>query len=429
MADATDQPMSRLTRLRRTVHAHPELGFLEIETAALIVQALEPAADSITYGSAVCRASELVGLPSEDELAAARARALQCGVPRPLVEALADGNTGVVVTNKGNRPGPVTAMRFDMDALPLEEASSDSHAPALRGFRSAYDGIMHACGHDGHVAVGIELGLRLAEDNDFAGEARLLFQPAEEGVRGARAMLGANVTRGVDRMVGLHLGLGLPVGTVAASAEGLMATEKWRVTLIGRAAHAALAPEQGRHAILGAATAALGLHSLTQVAGAITRVNVGAIHGGTSANIVPDRAELLVELRADSAAAFEDLRERARAVVMGATMSHGLQCDVQLTGQAATIRCNDTETDALLRAATRVPAIEVALRGAPMTASDDVTLLMDDVQRNGGTATLVLVGAGSPAPHHHPSFDLDERCLPLAVDWLEAAVRDTSTAT
>jgi aminobenzoyl-glutamate utilization protein A len=83
----------------------------------------------------------------------------------------------------------------------------------------------------------------------------------------------------------------------------------------------------------------------------------------------------------------------------------------------------------MLRAADRVPAIGVALRSAPMTASDDVTLFMADVQRNGGTATLVLVGAGSPAPHHHPSFDLDERSLPLAVDWLEAALRDVPTVT
>ncbi|MGW7682927.1 peptidase dimerization domain-containing protein [Kribbella sp. NPDC054772] len=228
---------------------------------------------------------------------------------------------------------------------------------------------------------------------------------------------------GVRRMIGLHLGIGLPVGTVAASALGVMATEKWRVVLTGRSAHASLAPQDGRHAVLGAAAATLALHTLPQVAGAVTRLNVGALHGGTAANIVPDRAELLVELRADSDKALGSLLERAREVIAGVGLSYGLGWAVDVSGRALTARCDEAEIDELLVAADGVPGIVQVLRGAPMSASDDVTLLMNAVQRDGGTATFVLVGASSPAPHHHPLFDLDERCLPIATDWLEAAIR------
>ena len=415
--------MSRLVDLRRSLHARPELGFTEIETAATVVRILSPVANSIALGRDVGRHVSTAGVPGPEELERARRRALGHGIPADLVDCLGDGHTGVVVSVEGTRPGPVTALRFDMDALPLHEAGTDDHLPFREGFASVHDGVMHACGHDGHVAIGVELGLRLAADRDFAGEARLVFQPAEEGVRGALTMLAAGVTKDVSRMIGVHLGVGLPLGTVAASARGIMATEKWTVTMTGQSAHASLAPQEGRHAVLGAATATLGLHTLPQIAGAVTRLNVGALHGGTAANIVPDRAELLVELRADSADALELLRNRARAVIAGAADSHGLGWSVELSGRAAAVTCDDVEVEAMLDAAARIPGIAEALRDAPMSASDDVTLFMEDAQRTGGTATFVLIGAGSPAPHHHPLFDIDERCLPLAVDWLEAALR------
>jgi aminobenzoyl-glutamate utilization protein A len=414
---------SRLVDLRRTLHARPELGFTEIETAATVVQLLGPVADSIALGREVGRPTSTAGVPGPDELARARRRALEHGIPDDLVERLGQGHTGVVVTIKGTRPGPVTAVRFDLDALPLQEARTVEHRPFREGFASANDGVMHACGHDGHVAIGVELGLRLAADRDFAGEVRLVFQPAEEGVRGALTMLAAGVTTGVRRMLGLHLGVGLPVGTVAASVHGIMATEKWTVTMTGESAHASLAPQEGRHAVLGAATATLGLHTLPQIAGAVTRLNVGALHGGTAANIVPDRAQLLVELRADSTPVLERLRERARAVIAGAAQAHDLGWTVELSGRAAAVSCDDVEVEAMLDAAALTRGVDQALRSAPMSASDDVTLFMEDVQRTGGTATFVLVGAGNPAPHHHPLFDIDERCLPIAVDWLETALR------
>jgi len=409
--------------LRRLIHARPELGFAEIETASLVIQELEGAADRVEWGQAVCDVRGIAGLPGSAELAAARARARASGVPERLVDELGHGATGVVATLIGTSPGPTVALRFDMDALAVEEQDGPDHLPAREGFASAHPGVMHACGHDGHVAIGIELGRRLAADRDFPGEVRLIFQPAEEGVRGARAMLAAGVTADVDVLVGVHLGIGLPLGAVAAGAQGVMATEKWRITLTGRSAHAALSPHEGRNALLGAAAAALALHGLPPYPGATTRANVGRLVAGSASNIVPGDALLECEFRADDSSVLADLLNRARAVVEGAAAMHGLDAAIAVTGAAATARADDTIVEALCQAADGVPGATDVRPFAPMSASDDVTLFMGDVQSRGGLATLALVGASSPVPHHHPSFDVDERALPLAVEWLERAVR------
>ncbi|SEE29217.1 amidohydrolase [Ruania alba] len=412
-----------LVELRRTFHARPELGFLEIETAARVIAELDGHVDDLQWGEPVCDLAGLAGLPSPDDLTTARERARGSGVPDPLIEDLGYGATAVLARVRGTRPGPVVAIRFDMDALPVTESDDDAHVPTALGFASANPGLMHACGHDCHVAVGITLGRRLAANRDFPGEVVLLFQPAEEGVRGARAMVAAGATDGVDVMLGMHVGIDLPAGTVAAAAEGVLATEKWRCHFTGRPSHAALAPHEGRNALLGAATATLGLHALPPVSGAVTRVNVGRLVAGTSANVIAAEAVLDTEIRASDDGVLADLSRRGHAVIDGAATAHGLTAEVEVTGASAVARCDAEVVEAVLSAAADVPAIEEARRTAPMTASDDVTLFMAEVQRTGGQATFVLVGGGSPAPHHTSRFDIDESALPVALDLLEGAVR------
>lgn len=415
--------VARMVALRRAVHAYPETGFTEIVTAARIVTLLRAAGAAVRHGAPVCDVIGLAGLPPGSELAEAADRARSFGVEPSLVDDLSGGATGVVATLRGDRPGPVLALRFDIDALPVDEDGTEAHRPAARGFRSTRPGHMHACGHDGHVAVGVELGLRLAADRSFPGEVRLLFQPAEEGVRGARAMLRAGACDGIDALLAMHLGIGLPVGTVAASAVGMLATVKQRITFTGREAHAALAPHDGRNALLGAAAATLALHALPPVPDTVTRLNVGRLVAGTAANIVPGRADLDVELRAGTAAACADLASRADTIVTGAAAMHGLDVTTTETGRATVARHDPTVRAAVTAAASRTAGVRECLPEATMTASDDATLLMSAVQDRGGRAGYLLVGAGSPAPHHHPRFDVDERCLPIAADLLETLVR------
>lgn len=419
------EQLSDLVRLRRQLHRRPELGFLEIETAAAVITRLRPVADTLSFGRAVCDLTAVDGGPSPEERYAAVRRAEGRGVVPELLDELGTGATGVVATIRGSRPGPVIGIRFDLDALPIQESAEATHRPQRLGFASEIAGQMHACAHDGHVAIGLELGRRLA-DRAFAGQVRLIFQPAEEGVRGAAPMLATGVGDGIDIMLGLHLGIDLPVGVVATSAAGLLATEKVQARFLGRASHAALAPQQGRSAALGAAAAVLALHTLPQYAGAQTRVNVGTIIAGTAPNIVPESAEICFELRADSEEAFVWLRERADRVIAGSAATYGLEASQATIGRATTVTCDPALAGMLSQLARDVPGVRQVHDTAPMSASDDVSLFLREAQRQGGQATLILVGASSPAAHHSSGFDIDERCLEIGVGVLESFIRSRS---
>ncbi|WP_031470482.1 amidohydrolase [Sciscionella sediminilitoris] len=415
--------MTELHALRRRLHAYPETGFTEIVTAATVLGELRAAGIEPRYGEQVCTVEGLGGLPDAAELAAARERAAAQGVAPDLIDALSGGRTGILAEVHGNHPGPVLGIRFDMDALPVTESDEAAHFPAAQGFASTRAGLMHACGHDGHTAIGVELGRRLAADPDFPGTVRLLFQPAEEGVRGARALVEAGACNGIDTMLALHLGLGLEVGTVAATARGMLATVKLRVRLTGRAAHAALAPNEGRNALLAATHAANALHAMPPIPGIATRVNVGTLRAGTAANIVPEHAELGMELRAETTGACAELIERARTILEGAAHMHGVELEIAETGKATVAVHDEAVCAGIIAAAQATAGVRECLAEAPMSASDDATLLIDAVREQGGAGAYFLVGADNPAPHHHGRFDIDERSLPIAAELLERFVR------
>lgn len=405
--------------VRRDLHAHPELGFTEIRTAARVDTALRSLGWTVRSGSEVFDATGLPGLPEASVLEHSAGRALAEGVPEELVARFSGGHTAVVADLHGNRPGRKVALRFDMDALPITETSADDHRPHRQGFASGHPGVMHTCGHDGHVAIGLALAAALST-RDFPGSVRLLFQPAEEGVRGAQPMVAAGACADVDVLLAIHLAFGLPSGLLAPAATELIATSKYLVRFTGREAHAAKAPEQGRNALLAAATATLNLHALPRFAGAVTRVNVGRLQAGVAANVIAGAAELAYETRADTAEVAGELARRAELVVRAAAEMHEVEVELIRTGYAT--------------AATTDPAVAAALTSAagglaevyathPLGASDDASLLMRAVQESGGVAGYAIVGSDSPGPPHSPRFDVDEEVLPVAVSWLERAVQ------
>ncbi len=245
--------------------------------------------------------------PPEGVRAAAVAEAVALGASRAEAEHFATHGTAIVAQFHGNRPEPAWGLRFDMDALPLTESTDPSHAPAAHGFRSAREGFMHACGHDGHVAIGLAFAERL-DAGDFPGSARLFFQPAEEGSRGAKAMLAADVADGVDTLVALHLGLDVPLGKVVPGIVGSFATTKLHATFQGAASHAAAAPQRGRNAMVAAASAVLNIMAIPRWAGSDTRINVGTFHAGDTVNIVPALAEITAEARSTDTAVCAEIR-------------------------------------------------------------------------------------------------------------------------
>jgi aminobenzoyl-glutamate utilization protein A len=200
-----------------------------------------------------------------------------------------------------------------------------------------------------------------------------------------------------------------------------MANSKLRVVFHGVAAHAAASPDAGRHALLGAAAATLALHTLPPVPGHETRVNVGALQSGTASNIVPDRAEMLVETRADDGAVNEDLEGRARTLLAGTAAAYGLGLDVEVVG-AVTTAVSDPAAEDLVATAAREAGIPLAAQARP-AASDDACALMRRVQARGGLACYSALGAGDHGPHHSPTFDIDEAALPAGVRLLERIIR------
>jgi len=389
----------KLIEDRRRFHALAELGWRERQTTAEIAERLSALGYAVTAGGEFLKDARLLGVEPDAE--------------RP--------QTGCAAELACGGEGPLVCLRIDIDALPIVEAASP-HRPTAEGWASRTTGVMHACGHDGHVAIGLGVARVLAPlvAQAGAGRLRLLFQPAEEGVRGGRALVDAGWVRDADLLLGFHIGFGVPPGTVAVGVRGFLATEKLRIRLTGRAAHAGKAPERGRNALLGACQIALGLHGLAQSSAPGLRVNVGRLEAGRAFNIVADQAELLVELRAERSETLRDLSERARRLVEGIATAGELGSSIELIGEAAEWSNPAPLASWAGEIARRSRAFDRILEDHLFGASEDATLLARAVAERGGQAGYFVLGAGLSADHHTPEFDFDEEVLARGVLMLSA---------
>lgn len=412
--------------LRRDLHAYPEVGFTEFRTCALIIDRLTALGWSVAVGADVLDPALRMGVPPQEQLDAAWSDALASGVAESVLAPMRGGLTAVVGTLTGNRPGRTIAIRADIDALPVLESADPGHAPVASGFASTRPGLMHACGHDGHMAIALDLARRLA-DRDFAGTVKLLFQPAEEGLRGGRAMAGSGVLDDVDDLICLHLGVGLPSGAISPDTVGSLASAKMRATFDGTAAHAGLGPERGRSALLAAAAATLAVHSLPQHGSASVRANVGSLHADGAPNVVPARAVMTLEVRANRSDVCADLKQRVEQALHGSAATYGVSCTIDMIGEAPAVVPDPSLASDLASIGSAVPSVREVLRLAPDDGSDDASWLMDRVHERGGRATYVLIGSSPDANHHESTFDLDEDVLEIGSDLLLAAVRKLGT--
>jgi len=415
-------PPSDVVAVRRELHAVPELGFLEFRTATKVAAVLDSLGFELELGEAVMSAPERMGVPSPEVLDR-EFKAAAAELPgQRFMEHFEGGMTTVIGTLDGDRNGAVTAFRFDMDALPVEESDGSDHLPAREGFRSRRPGLMHACGHDGHVAIGLALAARLA-DRDFPGQVKLVFQPAEEGLRGAASVVASGALDGVDRITCLHLGLGLDTGVVHGSTEGLSASTKKRAIFTGRGAHAGMDPENGANALLAAAGAVVRLHGLPQYAGDGSRLNVGTFVSGSAPNIIADRAELTLETRALDSVAESRLAEAAESTLRAAGEGLGVRVSIENIGGAPEVVCDEGPAECVVDAARDVAGLVPGTGPHVDSGSEDASWLLERVREAGGDGTYVAFGCTSPSGHHSPRFDLDEGALPMAVDLLDGVAR------
>jgi aminobenzoyl-glutamate utilization protein A len=415
--------------LRRDLHRHPELGWCEFRTTAIVKQRLgqlEPM--PIVSGRDLYRGVERLGLPDQRVQDEAQARALAAGTDEGDLETMRGGFTGLSAELQAATAGPTTAIRADLDALPLHESRDPGHFPTSQGFASSVPGVMHACAHDAHTAVLVGVA-RLLSDlrQQMAGRVRFLFQPAEEGTRGADSFVRAGLLDDVDYVLTFHFltNVGLGAGEVSAGVSHMLATQKFRAEYTGRASQFASSPHKGRNALTVASAVTLLANSIPRAPGSRSMINIGRLEAGTAANIVPAEATLIGEIRADTQADVDALVSQFRQLSEGVAGGFGVTGSIVQTGYSTDPTC-DPELMGIVAKAAR-PAKLAVREPVPLGASDDAALMIDHVQRQGGHGTYVAIGGGPYCPHHSPEFDVDESTLAPTLELLARTVVELST--
>ncbi|MDQ6930568.1 MAG: amidohydrolase [Candidatus Eremiobacteraeota bacterium] len=368
---------------RRHIHMHPELGFEETGTAELIEGRLKRLGYEVHAGIAT---------------------------------------TGVVGVMRGAKPGRTIMLRADMDALPLSE--HNHHA-----YRSQNDGKMHACGHDGHVAILLGAATLIANrKEELAGTVCLVFQPAEEGKGGAQKMVEEGMLErfGIERAYGLHLSSKYPVGTLGFREGPFYASsDSIEIDINGGGGHGA-APHETVDPILSAA------NFVTSVQQVVSRVidptepaviTIGSIHGGTTHNVIPGNLRMLGTVRAFASDVRDAMPERIERVLKSC-------CDLGRTSYTFDylwrypVTVNDVaQTEYTRNLARSIVAEQRVIESAKLMGAEDFSFFAQRVPSTfytlgaqGGTATA--------NPHHSSTFDIDERALETGVQMMTALAFD-----
>lgn len=369
--------------LRRDFHRHPELGFQEHRTAEIIVREL----------------SNLEGMVIQTRIA----------------------GTGVVATLEGGKPGRVILLRFDMDALPVTENTGVNYS-------SEEVGVMHACGHDGHLAIGLTAARLLhAGRENLPGTIKFVFQPAEEGLGGALAMISEGILSDPipDLVLALHLWNEKPLGWIGIT-DGLMmsASETFQVQITGKGGHGGK-PHEAIDPIVAAAGIINTLQSVVSReippldSGVIT---VSSIHGGETHNVIPEEVTLSGTIRSFTVEPRDLLLKRFHEVVEQTAAAYLCRTKVTIVGISPAVN-NDPKIAAVLRrTASELFPQAVIDQGYRTMASEDMAFMMQDIP-----GCFCLIGSansdrGLDAKHHQPEFNFDEQALTQGTALLVSAV-------
>ena len=371
--------LPQLIEWRRKIHQRPELGFQEKLTAQFISQHLQ--AWEIEH---------------------------QTGIAR----------TGIVatITGTGSATGKVLAIRADMDALPVQEENKVSYC-------SQQDGIMHACGHDGHTAIALGTAYYLQKHRqDFSGQVKIIFQPAEEGPGGAKPMIDEGVLKNpdVDAIIGLHLWNDLLVGTVGVRPGPFMAAvDFFNCTILGKGGHGAL-PHQTIDSVVVAAQIVNALQTIVArnvnpLDSAV--VTIGELHAGTRMNVIADTARMSGSVRYFNGQLAEFFKQRITEIIRGICESHGANYELQYTHLYPPV-INDGGMAQLVRkvAEQLVETPENIISECQIMGSEDMSFFLQEVP-----GCYFFLGSANPEkqlnyPHHHPRFDFDEIALAMGVE-------------
>jgi len=377
---AVEQIEPRLVEIRRDIHAHPELAFEEVRTAGVV-------------------AAELARL----------------GIPHRT----GIGRTGVVGVIEGGRPGPTLAIRADMDALPIHEATG-------LPFASTIDGKMHACGHDIHTStlLGVAEVLKGLAPN-LAGRVVLVFQPAEEALGGAAAMVADGVLEGVDMALGFHNQPDMPVGRFGyCRGATLAAADRFDLVVRGRSGHAAH-PDDAIDPIV--AASAFVASAQTVVSREIDPlhpavVTIGMFHGGTAPNIIPETVELRGTVRTLHKDARETAQQALTRLTQGLEAMHRVRCELNYRRGVPPLVNADSVLDPAIAAVARQFGQDMIDAGVPSMGAEDFAEFAERVP-----GFQLRIGSGAPGRHdhlHNHDYQPDERSIGLGVQALSRIALD-----
>ncbi|MDQ6847333.1 MAG: M20 family metallopeptidase [Candidatus Dormibacteraeota bacterium] len=381
-----DRVREEVVQTRRDLHRHPELSLEERRTAEV----------------AATRSEEL-------------GFTVRTGVGGTGVIADLDGSGG-----DGDDARVTLMLRADMDALPILERGDD------RVVTSEIEGVMHACGHDGHVAMTLGAAAVLASLRDaWRGHLRLCFQPAEEIASGAVPMIKDGALAGVDQVLGMHLWAPLQVGQVGVKDGPIFGSaDEFRITVRGRGGHGGM-PHTSIDPVVAAAQVVLALQTIVSretspFSPAV--VTVGRVEGGSAFNVIADEVRLRGTVRALDPAERDRLLRRVAEVATAIASASGASADYERAAGCPPVISDAKSVELVRRAAIATVGADNVITPQPITVGDDVACLINEA----GQGCYFLVGAGDVAkhpvaPHHSADFDIDERSLPIGVGTLVRA--------
>ncbi|OIJ22326.1 peptidase M20 [Anaerobacillus alkalidiazotrophicus] len=374
---------SEMVQLRRHFHQYPELSFKEVETAKTIFQYLTD-----------------LGIECKENV----------------------GGRGVVGIIHGGKPGKTVALRADFDALPIQEETNVE-------FKSQNPGVMHACGHDAHTATLLVLAKVLQENRTFLqGNIVLIFQFAEElAPGGAKPMIEDGCLEGVDAVFGTHIWSTMPIGEIGFCYGPIMAAaDSFEVTIHGKGGHGA-APHETVDSIVVASTLITNFQQIVSrnvdpLKSAV--VTVGSFHAGEAYNVISDTAKIKGTVRTFEPEVQDDIIEKLERYVSGICIASGADYEFKYRKGYPTVINHDSETASLVASAKQIMGEENVKQMAPVMGGEDFSYYLQHVP-----GTFFFTGAGNVDegivyPHHHPKFNIDERCMLVAARVLAQATVD-----
>jgi amidohydrolase len=380
--------------LRRDFHVHPELGFHEIRTGGIVAKELESLGIEVTKGV---------------------------------------GKTGVVGLLEGSKPGPTILIRFDMDALPITEETGAEYA-------SQNNGVMHACGHDGHTAMGLTVARMLYKHREeLAGTVKFCFQPAEEGFNGEECggnemMIRDGVLEGptVEQTLSMHLWNDQPLGWVGVGSGPVMAgAELFTVKLTGRGGHGA-APHLTIDPIVAAAQVVTALQTITSRNVAPLQsavVSVTTLQSGTAFNVIPPQAVLTGTIRTFDLAVRDTVLKRFDEIVHGVAEALGCKVEIEVIRVTPAVINNDALAAKVQETARGLlPGLVLDTSSYMTMGAEDMAFMQEKVP-----GCYFFIGSNNKEKHldyghHHPKFDFDEEALVRGAALMAAAAADILSA-